>query len=154
MREKTAEIQEIIHNVRRMYQGLNEYSRNVVRETKLTGPQLWALKILSSTSPLRVSDLARHMYLCPSTVCGILDRLEIKGLVKRSRSKRDRRVVEVDLSEVGKDVAAKAPEVAQAMLIKGLEILPDQQLNNVLAGTQQIVRILGADQLTPHPLHG
>ena len=154
MRKKAEEIQEVIHNVRRLYQGLHELSRNVVRETKLTGPQLWVLKIMSNTAPLRVSDLARQMYLCPATVVGILDRLEIKGLVKRSRSKRDRRVVEVNLSVVGREVAAKAPDVAQTLLVSGLEALPDQQLANVVAGMQLVVRLLGAEQLTPQPLHG
>jgi len=42
------------------------------------------------------------MYLHPATVVGILDRLESRGLMKRMRSRDDRRVVNVQLTDDGK----------------------------------------------------
>lgn len=145
---------EIIDNLRRIFQAINEYSRTAERSTGLTGPQLWALKILEHTSPIRVSDLARQMYLRPATVVGILDRLEIKGLISRTRSKEDRRAVDLDLTDMGKKLADKAPEVAQVLLVKGLEELSDDQYLAVEEGMRQMVRMLGAEHLKPEPLHG
>lgn len=150
---RVEETPEIIDNLRRIFQAINEFSKVAEHVSGLTGPQLWALKILSSTSPLRVSDLARLMYLCPATVVGIIDRLEAKGLVTRIRSKKDRRAVDLDLSETGKEVVSKAPEVAQIMLLKGLEKLPDEQFLQVVNGMQLMVQILGAENITPQPLH-
>src|SRR3974390_3278726 len=92
------EISEVIDNLRRSIKAINEYSRNAEKETGLTGPQLWAIKLVAGNAPIKVSDLARHMYLHPATVVGILDRLESKGLVQRTRSTEDRRVVEIDLT--------------------------------------------------------
>lgn len=145
---------EIIDNLRRVFQGINEYSRSAEKITGLTGPQLWALKILDMTSPIMVSDLARQMYLRPATVVGILDRLETKGLVSRTRSKEDRRAVDLYLTERGKQLAEKAPEVAQLMLVKGLNELSEKQYYMVEEGMKQMVRMLGAEHLTPQPLHG
>lgn len=153
MGTRTDEIPEVIDNLRRVFQAINEYSKNAERTTGLTGPQLWAIKLLASNSPLRVSELARLMYLHPATVVGILDRLEAKGLVTRTRSKEDRRAVEIGLTEQGQEMIASAPEVAQAMLVKGLEELSDQQFLQVVEGMGHMVHILGATHFVPQPLH-
>ncbi|MSM38867.1 MAG: MarR family transcriptional regulator [Geobacter sp.] len=147
-------IPEIIDNVWRVFQAINEYSKTAERSTGLTGPQLWALKILVNYAPIRVSDLARQMYLSPATVVGIIDRLEGKGLVTRSRSKDDRRAVDLHLTQQGKELAALAPEIAQIMLVKGLEQLPDELFYAVEAGMKQLVRMLDAERIIPQPLYG
>jgi len=108
MTGKSTEIPEVIDNLRRISQAISEYSRNAVKVTELTGPQLWALKIIANAAPIRVSELARQMFLRSATIVGILDRLESKGLVTRTRSTVDRRVVDIDLSEMGKSVVAKS----------------------------------------------
>lgn len=147
------EIPEVIDNLRRISQAVSEYSRHAVKMTELTGPQLWALKIIANAAPIRVSELARQMYLRPATVVGILDRLETKGLVTRTRSTEDRRVVDIHLSAIGTSVVANSPEVAQTMLVKGLGTLSDEQFRCVVEGMKQMVRILGAEHITPQPLH-
>ena len=153
MLKRAEETPAIIDNLRRLFQAINEYSKSAEQITGLTGPQLWALKILANTAPLRVSDLARRMFLRPATIVGIIDRLEVKGLVTRTRSKGDRRAVDLYLSEKGKEVVSKSPEVAQIMLLKGLGDLPDDQFNHVANGMQLMVRILAAEKITPQPLH-
>jgi len=146
------EISEIIDNLRRSIKAINEYSRNAEKETGLTGPQLWAIKLIAGSAPIRVSDLARQMYLHPATVVGILDRLESKGLVQRMRSTEDRRVVEICLTEQGRVVVGLAPEVAQGLLVKGLESLSREKLSHVSESMREIVRILGAEDFPPQLL--
>jgi DNA-binding MarR family transcriptional regulator len=153
MLKRAEETSAVIDNLRRLFHAINEYSKSAELITGLTGPQLWALKILAYTAPLKISDLARRMYLRPATVVGIIDRLEVKGLVTRTRSKEDRRAVDLSLSESGKEVVSKAPEVAQIMLLNGLEELPDDQFNHVVNGMQLMVRILAAENIAPQPLH-
>lgn len=151
--ENTAEtISEAIDNLRRAIMAINDYSKKAEKETGLTGPQLWAIKIVAKSAPIKVSEVARQMYLHPATVVGILDRLESKGLVQRTRSTEDRRVVEIDLTEQGRVVIDKAPEVAQGMLVKGLEALSKTSLFHVSKGMREIVRILGAEDLPPQLL--
>jgi DNA-binding MarR family transcriptional regulator len=87
------------------------------------------------------------MYLHPATVVGILDRLESRGLVKRIRSKDDRRVVKVQLTDDGKKVVTKAPQVAQGLLVAGLEPLPLKRLKEIASTLEELVHILGAQEL-------
>ncbi len=146
---KAVVIAEIMDNIRRVFQVVNDNSKKAKRETGITGPQLWAIKVIGDLSPVRVSDLASRMYLNPSTVVGILDRLESQGLVQRNRSDDDRRVVRVQLTGVGKELLVRAPEVASGLLVAGLETLSFEELNNIEAGLDKLVSILGAQKLPP-----
>ncbi|HVO66983.1 MAG TPA: MarR family transcriptional regulator [Syntrophales bacterium] len=149
MPQKAKAVSEIINNIRRVFKVVNEHSKKAKLVTGITGPQLWAIKIIRDLSPVRVSDLAHRMYIHPATAVGILDRLESKGLVKRVRSKDDKRVVKVELTDVGKKLVRKAPEVAQGLLVAGLEVLTLKKLQNIAQGLDELVHILGAQKLPP-----
>lgn len=149
MTSQATMVADIVDNLRRVFQVVNEQSKKAERETGLTGPQLWAIKVIAEAAPIKVSELARRMYLHPATVVGIIDRLETRGLASRTRSKEDRRVVEIDLTEQGKGLVAKAPEVAQGLLVKGLETLPGGKLLQIAEGLEQLVKILGAQEIPP-----
>lgn len=146
-------VMKIFDNLRRVFQAINEYSKTSERSTGLTGPQLWALKLMAEEPVMRVSVLAGKMYLRPPTVVGILDRLEKKGLVVRTHSTKDRRVVEVSLTDQGRLLVADAPEVVQTVLTKGLKEFSDEQFACVDKGMELMAKALCADHLVPQPLH-
>lgn len=137
-------VAEIIDNLRRVFQVVNEQSKKAEKETGLTGPQLWAIKTIAQEAPIMVSEIARRMYLHPATVVGILNRLERRGFVLRVRSKEDRRVVRVELTALGEDLVKAAPAVAQGLLVAGLEKLKTNNLKTLAASLDQLVEILGA----------
>jgi MarR family transcriptional regulator, organic hydroperoxide resistance regulator len=152
MNNKSGLIAQTVDNLRRVFQVVNEQSKKAKRKTGITGPQLWAIKIIAHSSPIRVSDLAGKMYLHPATVVGILNRLEERDLVKRIRTTDDRRVVHVALTDRGKDIVRRSPEVAQGMLVAGLEKLTVKKLNGIYDGLEQLAEILGAQQIPPQLL--
>ncbi len=149
MTSKDETIAEIIDNIRRVFQVVNEQSKKAEHQTGLTGPQLWAIKTIAQGAPIMVSEIASRMHLHPATVVGILDRLEIRGLVQRVRSKEDRRVVRVELTASGKDLVRKSPEVAQGLLVSGLEKLKTANLKNIATSLDLLVEILGAQGIPP-----
>jgi DNA-binding MarR family transcriptional regulator len=151
MSTKPDTVSEILDNLRRVFQVVNGQSKKAERETGLTGPQLWAIRTISQGAPIMVSEVARQMYLHPATVVGILDRLEKQNFVTRVRSMKDRRVVRVELTAKGDALVKKAPEVAQGLLVAGLEKLPLKRLENIAEGLDQLVVLLG-DQGIPHQL--
>lgn len=149
MGKRSETVAEIIDNLRRVFQVVNEQSKKAEHATGLTGPQLWAIKTIAQDAPIMVSELARRMYLHPATVVGILDRLEKQGLVARIRSTEDRRVVRVELTGQGRTLVKKSPEVAQGLLVAGLEQLNGKKLTNIAEGLDQLAGILGAQNLPP-----
>lgn len=144
------QVANIVDNIRRFFQVVNDHSKLVERETGLTGSQLWAIKVIAEAQSIKPSELARRMYLHPATVVGLIDRLVKRELVLRARSEEDRRVVEIYLSEKGRQLLLSAPEVPQGLLIKGLEGLSPERLSMVAEGAEELVRILGAEGVPPH----
>ena len=70
---------------------------------QLTNNQYNVLRILRGSHPatLACSDISERMIDRDPDVTRLVDRLETRGLVTRSRSRRDRRVVEVGISDKG-----------------------------------------------------
>jgi DNA-binding MarR family transcriptional regulator len=149
MHYKKTIISNIIDDLRRVFQILNEQSKKVERETGLTGPQLWTIKTINENSPIKISGLANKLYLHPTTVIGIIDRLEKQELVKRQRSKDDRRVVWVELTAKGNDLLKSAPEVAQGLLVSGLEQITVNNLMEIDKSMKHLVKIFGAQKTPP-----
>jgi len=143
----------IIDDIRRVFYVLAEQSRKADHETGLTGSQLWVVKMLDGSSPLMVSDLARRMYLHPATMVGLIDRLEAKGLVQRTRSDKDRRVVHVIITAQGRELVRNSPEVVQGLLVRGLETLTDKKVKVISDGLEQIVNMLGIQEDPPKLIH-
>lgn len=56
-------------------------------------------------------ELARNVSMDPGAMTRALDRLEAKGLVRRVRSQQDRRVIQLELTPEGREVAQLVPAV-------------------------------------------
>jgi DNA-binding MarR family transcriptional regulator len=68
----------------------------------VTPGQYGVLKCLWDENGLTAKQLAERLYLDSSTITGILDRMEVKGLIKRSHDPRDRRALRIMVTEDGK----------------------------------------------------
>jgi len=142
-------ISNIIDNLRRVFQVLDEQSKKVERETGLTSPQFWTLKTINESSPVNVSDLANNLYLHPITIISIIDHLEKQDLVKRCPSKDDYRVVWIELTAKGNDLVKSAPEIAQGLLVSGLEEISANNLIEIDRSMKHLVEIFGVEKTLP-----
>jgi DNA-binding MarR family transcriptional regulator len=73
----------------------------LAREFELPPHALVALRELEPDSPSPMSDLASCLHLDNSTVTGIVDRLEERGLVERRTGAHDRRVKMLVVTDEG-----------------------------------------------------
>ena len=73
---------------------------------QLTPNQYNVLRILRGSHPTRLpcGDIAERMIARDPDITRVIDRLSRRGLVARLRNRQDRRVVEVGLTEKGRDV--------------------------------------------------
>lgn len=136
------DIAEIMQGLRRIFRAIHEYSHDVQQTFGITGPQLWALRAMRTHGPISLGDLAERMYLHPSTVSGVVDRLERKGLVTRTRSGVDRRVVELRPTIEGETLLARAPEPAQGRLLHGLTRMTPNDVRTIRQSVDHLVRIM------------
>lgn len=141
------EISETVQSLRRIFRAIQDYSQDVSGSFGITGPQLWALKTISECESLSLGELSRKMYLHPSTVTGVVDRLEAKGFVSRDRDREDRRVVKVCLTPDGKELAKKAPNPVQGKMIYGLRNLGSEELHVIYRSVKKLAEIVEAENV-------
>lgn len=97
-------------------------------------PQLCILMTVHERGPMTVSELAHLFMTSMSSASSILDRMEERGLVVRVRDGKDRRVVSVEVSERGRDVAEEFVGLKRDHLTRLLEVMTEAELTSLLAG--------------------
>jgi DNA-binding MarR family transcriptional regulator len=126
---------QIIFSIRRLIQASELYTKELNKKYQISAAQLNCILTLYEFGPLPPSKIADHMMVKSSTVTGVVDRLEIKGLAERMRTSPDRRVITIQLTEAGKKLAQNAPPPIQQKIIDGLK-------KTEKAKKEQIVRSL------------
>jgi len=111
---------DIVQGLRRIVKALQSYSQDVRNAYGLTGPQLWALKTLQRNGRMSTGRLAAALAVHQSSASILIDRLDKRGLVRRSRGRLDHRFVNLELTKRGAALAADAPEAAQGRLLHAL----------------------------------
>ncbi|MBN1929740.1 MAG: MarR family transcriptional regulator [Chlorobiaceae bacterium] len=97
--------------LRRIARALDVHSRKLYRECSLTSPQMLCLRSLKCEGVQILSALAARLHLGVSTTNGIIDRLEAKGLVRRTRSPQDQRKVFIAITPEGEELLDRVPEL-------------------------------------------
>lgn len=93
----------ILRALRRITRSIALHSRQLSAVSHITAPQLMCLRTVIANGPLTATAISREIHVSPSTVVGILDRLEDKGLIRRERGREDRRIVFVTATDAGRD---------------------------------------------------
>lgn len=85
--------------------------RPFLDELDITYPQYLVMMVLWENDGLPVNHIGEKLYLDSGTLTPLLKRLEAKGLILRKRKKEDERVVQVFISDLGKELQQKACEI-------------------------------------------
>ncbi|ELK46730.1 MarR family transcriptional regulator [Halobacillus sp. ACCC02827] len=116
--------------------------RPLLADLNITYPQYLVLLALWEESPLTVKELGRRLYLDSGTLTPMLKRMESEGLIRRERSTRDERSVDVVLTDKGKEAEEKAECIPDLLLerlhMEEADILQlKETLQQLLPGNQK-----------------
>lgn len=142
----------ILQSLRRIMRAVDIYSRKLTSMHGITTPQLICLLTVQEKGPMTSIAIANKMHISPSTLVGILDRLEAKGLVQRERATEDRRLVYITTTARGGEVANTAPSPLQDRLLEGLDGLSDRELKKISSSLKKIVGLMEAEGISAAPL--
>jgi DNA-binding MarR family transcriptional regulator len=142
----------VLQSLRRIIRAVEIHSRKLAQNYQITGPQLVCLLVLLEEGPLLGTRLARKVYLSPSTVVGIVDRLEEKGLATRDRSPSDRRQVQVSITDKGRKVVAQVPSPLQDKFSDALKNLPELEQVSIALALEKVVELMEADRIDASPV--
>jgi DNA-binding MarR family transcriptional regulator len=133
--EVKADVDQVLEAIIYFTTETRRITKELARRASLTGPQLTILKILETIGDLSLSEVSDRIRAQNSTVTGIIDRMEREGLVQRVRSREDRRVIRIHLTDKGAKLARRIP------------VEPMELLRSALAGldageTKELLRIM------------
>jgi len=142
----------ILNAIRQIIRTADIDSRELASQHQITAPQLMCLLAVVEKGSATATDIAERIHLSPSTLVGVLDRLEGKGLIRRVRDVEDRRRVEVTLTDAGRVLASETPFPLQYSLEKALKQLSGSQRQRLAASMERLATLMGASEIKPAPM--
>ncbi|OLN33135.1 MarR family winged helix-turn-helix transcriptional regulator [Desulfosporosinus metallidurans] len=118
----------------------------VVEDTGITTLQMMIMGIISKEKTLKITELSGKLSLSNSTVSGIVDKMEKLGMVERTRSERDRRVVYVSISPNFVEMHKTFHERFEENIALTINKSTPEELNKILEGLEVLKRLLKSQE--------
>lgn len=112
------------------------------QEYDLTLSQSGVVRNLIISGPLSSAELSRKLYVTPSNITGVIDRLEKKGLVKRIRAKDDRRINLISLTEKGEEIGRSLPDPFEKKIRHNFTKLNPDEVDYLTRAVEQITGLM------------
>jgi DNA-binding MarR family transcriptional regulator len=125
---------EVILNLMRTADALNRGVEEILKPSGLSGTQYNVLRILrgAGESGLCCREAAERMITRDPDITRLVDRLERRGLLARSRSNTDRRVITVHITEAGRELLKKLDRPIEEFNRKRLSHMEKGDLHKLL----------------------
>jgi DNA-binding MarR family transcriptional regulator len=131
----------VITALRQIMQKIDLHSRRLMKNHDTTIPQAVCLYHLYEKGVTTAALLSRQVHLSASTLVGVLDRLEEKKLISRSRDKDDRRSVMIDVTDKGREFVRETPYLLHNRFSQALSKLPLEEQQMIAAGLETLVQL-------------
>ncbi|HBY58009.1 MAG TPA: MarR family transcriptional regulator [Candidatus Atribacteria bacterium] len=134
--------EEVLAALRQIVRAMSIHSKSLVKHYGLTFPQLLILQELSHTNQISIGEIARRISLSQATVTDILDRLETKNLIIRTRNNLDRRQVLIKITPKAKDIISKNPSLLQEEFLAEFNKLQKWEQHLILSSVERIASMM------------
>ena len=132
--KKQSSAKELGSLLQRIMKVLHAQGRKFLAEEELTFPQYYALSLLSKKGFWKMSDLKKDLLITGAGATKIADHLVKKGLVRRSRSRQDRRIVNIEITDKGKTIIERALRQRQDYLTAVLKRIDGDKKDLLMKG--------------------
>lgn len=134
--------------------GLQSTSKRMESKLGLTGPQRLVIRLVGRFPGITAGKLANILHVHPSTLTGVLKRLEKRGLLERKADPLDGRKALFALTEPGRLLDIPSEGTVEAAVQRALARIPRAHI----LGTQEVLTTLAeelgsasAPETTPLP---
>ncbi|MDA3893595.1 MAG: MarR family transcriptional regulator [Salinivirgaceae bacterium] len=145
---------EILIKIRKIVRSVDIESKKIQKEYGVSIPQVLCLNFLHSTPSDQATqqEIITFLNLNSSTVSGIINRLEKKGLLARLPKSGDRRVVNIALTSSGDKLLSTIPSLLHEQLSEKLQKLDESELKKVEDSLNTLVTLLDIEQIEASPM--
>lgn len=148
------EYTEVLITIRKILRSINLESKRIEKEHGISTPQYLCLNFLNKQSEYKATakEIGNHLNLNPSTVSGIISRLEGKGYVAKLPNQGDRRSVYIFLTALGEKAVNAIPDLLHEKLSKKLKDLPEEELVKLQEALSLVVHFMEVEGVDASPL--
>jgi MarR family transcriptional regulator, organic hydroperoxide resistance regulator len=120
---------------------LKSTSKHMEVTLGLTGPQRLVLRLVGRFPGITAGRLAQILHVHPSTLTGVLRRLEKRGYLDRKADPLDARKALFSLTNTGRELDAPAASTVEAAVQRALSRVPKARM----AGAQEVLTVLAEE---------
>jgi len=143
----------ILDAIRQIIRAADLDSRQLASKHQITAPQLVSLMAIVEKEPTTAIDVSRRVHLAPSTMVGVLDRLEAKALITRERDSEDRRQVWVRATDAGRALVQTTPFPLQFSLERAFGKMTEAEREQTAAAMERLVQLMAvAPEIDASPM--
>jgi DNA-binding MarR family transcriptional regulator len=142
----------ILNAIRQIIRAADLDSRQLAASHQITAPQLVSLMAIAEQERTTAVAVARRVHLGPSTLVGVLDRLEAKGLLTRERDSEDRRQVWLRATRAGRTLVARTPFPLQHAVARAFGQMNKAERAQVARCLERLVELMAVAELDVGPM--
>ncbi|MFS8630722.1 MAG: MarR family transcriptional regulator [Bacillales bacterium] len=109
---------------------------------ELTTDQHYVLRYINKVRKCTTTELAEVFDVKKSAITAIINRMWAKGLIKRTRDKKDRRIVYLTLTEEGKEIYRKTEERIRQVVETLIRQFDLEEIQQFLATYEKLNKVL------------
>jgi MarR family transcriptional regulator, organic hydroperoxide resistance regulator len=128
---KREELFEVTSMFRTLIKAITQEWNKRGGDFNLSFPQFKMLHMLNATGTHTVSQLAEALGITSAAITGITDRLVTEGFVNRERGENDRRVVNISITDQGREIISQVTERQKEMLEGIFDQLHEEDLQHL-----------------------
>lgn len=146
---KTERLGEVLEFMRLLWavdHALQSTSKRMEVSIGVTGPQRLVIRIVGRFPQISAGELAEVLHIHPSTLTGVLKRLEARGIIDRKVDSGDARRALFSLTAKGKEVDSARNGTVEATVRKALAKIPDRKVAAARDVLEELANTLLEDQ--------
>jgi DNA-binding MarR family transcriptional regulator len=147
------DVTDILINIRKIVRSINLESKRVQKEYGVSIPQVLCLSFLKSSPNYQNTqqNIRQFLNLNPSTITGIINRLEKRGFIARLPKSGDKRVSIIALTSSGDKLITNIPPMFDERLSQKLSSLPEDRVEKIETGIQSLIDLLNINEIEANP---
>ena len=144
--EKSSRLGEVLDFMKLLWavdHGLQSTSKRMEAKMGVTGPQRLVIRIVGRYPGISAGQLAEIMQLHPSTLTGVLKRLQERGIIERRADPKDGRRALLGLTARGRELDSLRTGTVEAAVRQALKTMPRRKLEaaqDVLAAVAEALQ--------------
>ncbi|WP_437693451.1 MarR family winged helix-turn-helix transcriptional regulator [Sorangium sp. So ce176] len=144
--EKSSRLGEVLDFMKLLWavdHGLQSTSKRMEAKMGVTGPQRLVIRIVGRYPGISAGQLAEIMQLHPSTLTGVLKRLQERGVIERRADPKDGRRALLGLTTRGRELDSLRTGTVEAAVRQALKAMPRRKLEaaqDVLAAVAEALQ--------------